>query len=33
MHRGRAYDDKRYQRDMHRATLQDCAPTLEQPAP
>jgi alpha-ketoglutarate-dependent 2,4-dichlorophenoxyacetate dioxygenase len=33
MHRGRAYDDKRYQRDMRRATLQDCAPTLEQPAP
>jgi alpha-ketoglutarate-dependent 2,4-dichlorophenoxyacetate dioxygenase len=32
MHRGRSYDDKRYQRDMRRLTLQDCAPTLEQPA-
>jgi alpha-ketoglutarate-dependent 2,4-dichlorophenoxyacetate dioxygenase len=32
MHRGRPYDDKRFQRDMRRLTLQDCAPTLEQPA-
>jgi alpha-ketoglutarate-dependent 2,4-dichlorophenoxyacetate dioxygenase len=32
MHRGRAYDDKRYKRDMRRLTLQDIAPTLEQPA-
>jgi len=32
MHRGRPYEDKRYQRDMRRLTLQDCAPTLEQPA-
>jgi len=32
MHRGRPYDDKRYKRDMRRVTLEDCAPTLEQPA-
>ncbi|MEO8717045.1 MAG: TauD/TfdA family dioxygenase [Burkholderiales bacterium] len=30
MHRGRAYDDKKYPRDMRRVTLQDSAPTLEQ---
>jgi alpha-ketoglutarate-dependent 2,4-dichlorophenoxyacetate dioxygenase len=30
MHRGRAYDDTRYPRDMRRVTLQDSAPTLEQ---
>ena len=32
MHRGRAYDDVRHRRDMRRLTLQDCAPTLAQPA-
>lgn len=31
MHRGRAYDDMKYQRDMRRVTLSDTAPTLEQP--
>ena len=31
MHRGRAYDDQRYQRDMRRMTLEDSAPTLVQP--
>ena len=30
MHRGRAYDDVKYPRDMRRVTLQDCAPTLAQ---
>ncbi len=30
MHRGRAYDDTVYQRDMRRVTLEDSAPTLEQ---
>ncbi|MGH8736876.1 MAG: TauD/TfdA dioxygenase family protein [Burkholderiales bacterium] len=30
MHRGRAYDDTRYPRDMRRVTLEDSAPTLEQ---
>jgi alpha-ketoglutarate-dependent 2,4-dichlorophenoxyacetate dioxygenase len=30
MHRGRAYDDKLYKRDMRRVTLSDSAPTLEQ---
>jgi alpha-ketoglutarate-dependent 2,4-dichlorophenoxyacetate dioxygenase len=30
MHRGRAYDDTGYERDMRRVTLQDSAPTLEQ---
>jgi alpha-ketoglutarate-dependent 2,4-dichlorophenoxyacetate dioxygenase len=30
MHRGRAYDDKQYKRDMRRLTLEDYAPTLEQ---
>ena len=32
MHRGRAYDDQGYQRDMRRMTLEDVAPTLAQPA-
>jgi alpha-ketoglutarate-dependent 2,4-dichlorophenoxyacetate dioxygenase len=32
MHRGRPFDDKRYRRDMRRLTLEDSAPTLEQPA-
>ena len=32
MHRGRAYDDQRYKRDMRRMTLEDSAPTLAQPA-
>ncbi len=32
MHRGRAYDDKVYKRDMRRVTLSDVAPTLEQAA-
>ena len=31
MHRGLRYDDKRYPRDMRRVTLEDSAPTLEQP--
>ena len=31
MHRGRAYDDRQYRRDMRRVTLSDSAPTLEQP--
>ena len=28
MHRGRACDDQRYQRDMRRMTLEDATPTL-----
>jgi alpha-ketoglutarate-dependent 2,4-dichlorophenoxyacetate dioxygenase len=32
LHRGRAYDDRRYKRDMRRVTLLDVAPTLEQQA-
>lgn len=32
LHRGRAYDDQRYKRDMRRVTLSDVAPTLEQQA-
>ena len=32
LHRGRAYDDQRYRRDMRRMTLEDVAPTLAQPA-
>ena len=32
MHRGRAYDDKAYPRDMRRVTLSDTAPTLEKTA-
>lgn len=31
MHRARPFDDRRYVRDMRRLTLQDSAPTLEQP--
>ncbi len=32
LHRGRAYEDTLYPRDMRRVTLMDCAPTLEQAA-
>jgi alpha-ketoglutarate-dependent 2,4-dichlorophenoxyacetate dioxygenase len=32
MHRGRAYDDQRYPRDMRRVTLEDSASTVDQPA-
>lgn len=32
MHRARAFEDQRFKRDMRRLTLQDSAPTLEQPA-
>ncbi|MBX5471532.1 MAG: TauD/TfdA family dioxygenase [Acetobacteraceae bacterium] len=32
MHRARPFDDKTYQRDLRRVTLQDIAPTLEQAA-
>jgi len=32
LHRGRSYNDQRYKRDMRRITLQDSAPTLQQPA-
>jgi alpha-ketoglutarate-dependent 2,4-dichlorophenoxyacetate dioxygenase len=32
MHRATAFDDHRFQRDLRRLTLQDVAPTLEQPA-
>jgi alpha-ketoglutarate-dependent 2,4-dichlorophenoxyacetate dioxygenase len=32
MHRGLAYDDQRYRRDMHRTTVRDHASTLEQVA-
>lgn len=32
MHRGLRYDDKVYPRDLRRVTLEDVAPTLEQPA-
>jgi alpha-ketoglutarate-dependent 2,4-dichlorophenoxyacetate dioxygenase len=32
LHRGRAYDDSVYPRDMRRVTLTDVAPTLEQQA-
>jgi alpha-ketoglutarate-dependent 2,4-dichlorophenoxyacetate dioxygenase len=31
MHRARPFDDRRFKRDMRRTTLQDSAPTLEQP--
>ena len=31
MHRGVRYDDKGYPRDMRRVTLEDLAPTLQQP--
>ena len=30
MHRGLEFDDQRYKRDMHRATVSDVAPTCEQ---
>jgi alpha-ketoglutarate-dependent 2,4-dichlorophenoxyacetate dioxygenase len=30
MHRGRPYEDRKYPRDMRRATVSDSAPTLEQ---
>ena len=32
LHRGRAYDDQRFPRDMRRVTLSDVAPTLDQVA-
>ncbi len=32
MHRGRPYEDRKYPRDMRRATISDSAPTLEQAA-
>ncbi len=32
MHRARPFDDQQFKRDMRRLTLQDSAPTLEQPA-
>jgi len=32
MHRARAFDDRRFKRDMRRFTLEDSASTLEQPA-
>jgi alpha-ketoglutarate-dependent 2,4-dichlorophenoxyacetate dioxygenase len=32
MHRARAFDDQKFKRDLRRMTLQDSAPTLEQPA-
>jgi alpha-ketoglutarate-dependent 2,4-dichlorophenoxyacetate dioxygenase len=31
MHRARPFDDRRFKRDMRRTTLEDSAPTLEQP--
>jgi alpha-ketoglutarate-dependent 2,4-dichlorophenoxyacetate dioxygenase len=31
LHRGRPYDDLNHRRDMRRVTVEDCAPTLEQP--
>ncbi|HVY86947.1 MAG TPA: TauD/TfdA family dioxygenase [Caulobacterales bacterium] len=31
MHRGTRFDDKKYPRDMRRVTIEDYAPTLEQP--
>ena len=31
MHRARPFDDRKYKRDMRRMTLEDSAPTLEQP--
>jgi alpha-ketoglutarate-dependent 2,4-dichlorophenoxyacetate dioxygenase len=30
MHRGLAFDDQRFKRDMRRATVSDVAPTCEQ---
>ncbi|HTS52898.1 MAG TPA: TauD/TfdA family dioxygenase [Burkholderiales bacterium] len=32
MHRARAFDDRQFKRDLRRLTLQDSAPTLDQPA-
>jgi alpha-ketoglutarate-dependent 2,4-dichlorophenoxyacetate dioxygenase len=32
MHRARTFDDQKFKRDLRRMTLQDSAPTLEQPA-
>jgi alpha-ketoglutarate-dependent 2,4-dichlorophenoxyacetate dioxygenase len=32
MHRARPFDDRQFKRDMRRLTLEDSAPTLEQPA-
>jgi alpha-ketoglutarate-dependent 2,4-dichlorophenoxyacetate dioxygenase len=32
MHRARPFDDRTFKRDMRRLTLEDSAPTLEQPA-
>ena len=31
LHRGRPYDDAKFRRDMRRTTVEDFAPTLEQP--
>jgi alpha-ketoglutarate-dependent 2,4-dichlorophenoxyacetate dioxygenase len=31
MHRARPFDDRRFKRDLRRLTLEDSAPTLEQP--
>jgi alpha-ketoglutarate-dependent 2,4-dichlorophenoxyacetate dioxygenase len=31
MHRARPFDDRQFKRDMRRLTLEDSAPTLEQP--
>lgn len=31
MHRARPFDDRQFKRDMRRATLEDSAPTLQQP--
>ncbi len=31
MHRARPFEERRYKRDMRRLTLEDCAPTLQQP--
>jgi alpha-ketoglutarate-dependent 2,4-dichlorophenoxyacetate dioxygenase len=32
MHRARPFDDRRFKRDLRRLTLEDSAPTLDQPA-
>ena len=32
MHRARPFDDRQFKRDLRRLTLQDSAPTLDQPA-
>ena len=32
MHRARPFDDRKFKRDLRRMTLEDSAPTLEQPA-